>query len=259
LWRSFIEKHLSADRDTDIDPSANGSNMFIGRSTQSYAYTLAFGSSTGRGAIPVISNEVFSRAAFDRIASTGFEALKKRFALASEALQGHDISPEEYATLDDAIASGARYNELIKSYLGLGSPPGAEESGGRIRSAISATRTIARTVGSYDEGEATIAHQLRKAGRVSDINVLNMITRTEWMDLFPTSANALVSLATQWILHKLEVESNAFARRNSDEQFRSAESTCRNRVENTFRGMFTSRFTKMKEEVNKAEVKAYPR
>lgn len=241
----------------DIDPPANGLNTFIRQSLDSYVYNLAFESPVGRGAhqIPMISNEAFSRAAFDRITSGGFETLKKRLVLASEAIQGYDVSPEEYAMLDDAIATGVRYNELVKSYLGLGSPPGAETSGGMIRSAISA---LAWTVGGYDDGEAVIVHQLRKAGRLSDVNVLNMITRTEWMVRFPTSANALVSLATQWILEKLEVQSNASAHRSSDEQFRSAESTYRGRVENTFRGMFTSRLKKMKEEVNKAEVETYP-
>jgi hypothetical protein len=204
----------------------------------------------------VVSNEAFSRAAFDRITSAGFETLKKRLVLASEVIQRYEVSPEEYAILDDAIASGARYNEIIKNYLGLGSQPGAETSGGMIRSAISAT--IAWTVGSYDEGEAIVGHQLRKASRVSDVNVLNMITRSEWMVRFPTSASALVGLAIQWILERLEVQSNASAHRSSDEQFRSAESTYRGRVENTFRGMLTSRLQKMKEEVNKAEVETYP-
>jgi hypothetical protein len=201
----------------------------------------------------VLSTEAFSRAAFDRITSARFEILKKRLVVASEAIQVPEASSERFAMLDDAIASGARYNELIKAYLGLGPLPGAEPSGGKIRSAIRAWQNR-----SFDEGEATIVHQLRKAGRLSDLNVLNMITHSEWMARFPTSTGELVSSATQWILERLEVQSTAYARRTSDEQFRSAESTYRGRVENTFQGMFTLRLQKLKEEVNKVKVEAYP-
>lgn len=242
----------------DIDPPENGSNIFARQFSKSCAHTFAFSSPVGHGAhqIPMVSNEAFSRAAFDRINSPGYEALKKRLMLTQEVLKGYIVSPGEYAMLDEAVVTGIKYNEFIKAYLGLGPLPGAETSGSMIRSAISAT--LAWTVGNYDESEAFIAQQLRKAGRLPDIDVLNVVTRDEWMARFPTSVSALVSLATQWISEKLEVQSNAYAHRNSDEQFRSAEPIFRGRVENTFRNMFTSRLRKMKEEVNKAEVELYP-
>jgi len=222
---------------------------------QSLILMLSFESGRGGHHIPTISNEAFSRAAFDRITSGGYETLKKRFVLASEAIQGYDLSAQEFAMLDDAITSGNRYNELIKAYLGLGPPVAADASGGMFK-AVSAT--LAWAVGNYDDSDAVIAHNMRKMGRLADISVLDMITRSEWSLRLPTTAAALATVATQWIIERLEAQSNAYAHRNSDEQFRSAEPTYRGRVENTFRNMFISRLKKMKEEVNKAEVENYP-
>lgn len=208
----------------------------------------------GHGAhqIPLISDEAFGRAAFDRISSVGYETLKKRFLLASEVMQGYDVSDQEFAMLDDAIASGTKYNELIKAYLSPEPSVGAGASSGKLRSAINAT--LARTVGGYDDSEATLARALHKVSGFPDTSLLDRVTRSEWMLRFPTSAGALVSSASKWIIERLEVQSNTYAHRTSDEQFRSTD----RRVENAFQSMFTSLLKNMKDEVNKAEVETYP-
>lgn len=203
---------------------------------------------SGPHQLPMLSNERFRRAGFDEITSNAYTTLKCRLVVASETIHGRHVSEEEFAKLDEVIASGIGFIDLMKAYHGYVDE--ADPTGSMIGSFVSQAK--AWTIGNYDEGEARIQSMLRRASRQADPHVLNTISR-DWVDRVPRSAHEVLTLATQWILERLETQSNSFTHRFSDDQFRSGEHRYRAEVENTFKPMISSRLHKMKEEVNKTE------
>lgn len=201
--------------------------------------------------LPMLTNDVFARAALDQIAAPLYQHIKNRLVVATEAVQTHDLSPDAFAILDEAVLTGRGYNELIKQYLGLAST-NTEESATLFGALYSTAKVW--TVGGSDESETTIHSQLRKASRLPDPNVLQMLERDDWISRLPRAGNELLGLATGWIMERLDVLSNTYSHRLSDEQFCAGEAVYRAKVDSTFKGMTEARLQKMKEDVNKAEV-----
>lgn len=224
------------------------------RGTQDCSSFICFRCSARGQAIhklPMLTNDVFSRAALDQITSPVYQQLKNRLVVATEAVQTHDLSPDAFAILDEAVLTGRGYNELMKQYLGLGSPN--TEDSATLLGALYTTAKV-WTVGGSDESELIIQSHLRKASRLPDPNVLHMVERDDWLSRLPRTGTEILSLAAGWILEKLDVQSNTYSHRLSDEQFRAGEAVYRAKVDSTFKGMAEARLQKMKEDVNKAEV-----
>ncbi|KAF8306077.1 hypothetical protein DL93DRAFT_2172249 [Clavulina sp. PMI_390] len=200
-----------------------------------------------------LSNDLFRRAGFHDVTNANYQVMKQRLIVASEALQGKDPTVEEYAQLDEAVVTGVGYMDLMKTYFGLQPPanPNADPSMSMIGAFVKSASTWA--MGGYDEGEAKIQNLMRRASRNPDPAVLDMVAN-DWGERVPRSSREILSLATSWVLEKLEVQSNSFAHRMSEEQFRAGEPTYRAEVEHTFGPLITSRLAKMKAAVNKEEV-----
>lgn len=197
-----------------------------------------------------MSNDAFRRAGFNEINNNAYQLLKARLIVASEAIQHSDPSPDDYARLDESIVTGVGYLDLIKRHFGVASG-GGEAPVSMFGSFVSTAK--AWTIGTYDESDVQIQSLLRKASQHSDSTVLDLLSR-DWIERVPRSAGEVLSLAKQWLLEKLEVQSNTYAHRVSDDQFRSGENTYRAQVEQVFKPMVISRLRKMKDEVNKAEL-----
>lgn len=205
----------------------------------------------------MLSHQHFRRVGFEDITSPVFQQLKSRLVVATEAVQGHDVSDDEYAALDEATFTGKGYTEIIKRHMGLVAA-NDDASGTYLSSIVSTAKAaVVWTAGYHDDGEATVREHVRRASQTVDANVLNM-ARMQWLAKLPRSCHELLGVATGNILEKLDISSNTIAHRMSEEQFRASEGIFRGRVDSTFKGMIESRLQRMKEEINKAEVTNYP-
>jgi hypothetical protein len=208
----------------------------------------------------LVPHEVLVRAGLDNILSPAYQNLRSRFVAATQVVQGHPVTDEDFEVLDHAVLTGNGFPKLMKQHLGfpdaspLQDPTPAEAS--LIGSLYSSAR--AWTSGSgYDEGEARVHDLLRRAStlRTSDPAVLSMITQHKWPGRLPRSTEALYGSAGAWLVDKVESVSNSWAHRTSDEQFRNGEARYRNKVENTFGDMVKERMDRLKAELNDAELR----
>lgn len=216
----------------------------------------------GKGAtvhkLPILHSEHFRRAGFESISPQSFQHLKARLVVVTEAVQGREISPDDYLALDEVTHTGKGYLDLIKRFYGFGDDPNDAANASYLGALASVAKSaVTYAAGYIDESEQIVQQQLRRASRMRDADVLNMV-RLQWMQLMPKSSTELMSLAGRNILEKLEMTCNTTAHRMSEEQFRASETIFRGKVESTFRGMLDSRLQRMKEEINKAEVTNYP-
>ena len=204
--------------------------------------------------------DLLHRAGFDQIQTHSYQGLRSRLVVATEVVQGHSVTHQDFETLDNAVVTGRGFNTIIKGYLGV-DPTNVYDpnDAGLLGSLYSTARAWGVSGPSYgDEGEMRVNDLLRRASRIADPAILGMISTHDWTSRMPRATQALFEQATTWILDKVESASNTWAHRASDEQFRAGEAKYRAKVEKTFGGMVGERMEKLKAEVNEAETKESP-